>query len=78
VPTAKLLHVHPVNLEVLSAPLLAYDTDEGTYPLPKKGAYLMLFLLGSRGLFITLRRSTPEKERYYRSKAGEMFSVGMP
>jgi len=72
---ATLLEVLPVKLEDLSAPFLDYDTDCGRYPVPPKGAYLLLIFRAGRGIFPTLRRSTPAKEQYYRSKIGDLFTV---
>ena len=72
---AVLLHVMPVALKRLSKEFLAYDTDNGTYRLPKTGSYLMLILHGSKGLFTTLRRRTPQKERHYRSLVGRFVEV---
>ena len=74
---AKLLDVHEVELSNLSAELLDYDTATGAYQLPKSGTYLMLIFLkpGGLDLFTTLRRSTPEKLRYYKSLIGEIMAV---
>jgi len=73
----ELLEVINVNLENLSETFLSYDTDN-IYKLPKQGKYLMLifrktFMLGN--LFTTLRRRTPQKEKYYRSQIGAFFEV---
>ena len=81
--TAKLLAVIPVNLEQLPACFLDYDTDCGSYQLPKKGSYLILIFqkiyepqyTEANNLFTTLRRSTPEKIRYYTGAIGELFDV---
>lgn len=78
IPCARLLEVLNVRLENLSQPFLAYDTDNGTYALPKKGDFLLLICDGDNGIFTTLRRRTPEKERYYRSFIGQMFDVLLP
>ncbi len=73
---AKLLDVIPINLETLSKTFLEYDTDGGKYKLPKKGAYLMLiFQKTVNNIFTTLRRQTPEKEKYYRENIGNFFNV---
>ena len=73
----RLLQVQPVDLAELSVELIEYDTAHGAYLLPSKGDYLMLIFLkpGSIHLFTTLRRRTPEKEKYYRSKIGEVFHI---
>ena len=84
--TASLLEVLNVNLENLSAYFLTYDTmfykGEGhmdLYDLPKKGKYLLLIFEKNesfeRSIFTTLRRETPEKEKYYRDSIGESFKV---
>ena len=80
VSEAILLDVIPVKLENLSSYLIEYDTcfKNGFYKLPKHGDYLLLVFdktTFSEGLFTTLRRKTPQKEKYYRSKIGELFTV---
>lgn len=77
---ARLLDAHPVQLELLSPDFLDYDTaidGGGYYKLPRKGRYLMLIFArpDNVGLFTTLRRWTPEKERYYREMTGQRFKV---
>jgi hypothetical protein len=62
-----LLSVHRIYLEEQSQAFLEYDT-EGIYKLPKEGSFLLLSFLGNGGTFFTtLRRTTPEKWRYYNS-----------
>lgn len=76
-----LLEVLPVKLENLSSMFLEYDTAyfdencrEANYPLPKKGDYLLLILCADGvDLWTTIRRATPEKERYYKSMIGKPF-----
>jgi hypothetical protein len=75
----KLLEVITLGgLFELSQQFIDYDTDE-KYQLPCRGKLLMLiFDKGTspvKNLFITIRRWTPEKEKYYRSKIGEHFVV---
>lgn len=79
VPYARLLDVQEVELSNLSAEFLAYDTANGAYQLPPKGAYLLLIFLKPGGIhtFTTLRRSTPEKQRYYRDLIGETLTVAV-
>jgi hypothetical protein len=49
----------------------------GYYPLPK-GTLLQLIFLGDKGIpFCTLRRHTPQKERYYQSRVGFMFDISI-
>lgn len=45
------------------------------YPLPKKGSFLLLVFKSGIGLCTTLRRSTLDKDHYYRSMIGERFTV---
>ena len=74
---AKLLLVLEINLEEMSKDFLAYDTDDGLFDLPKKGAYLMLVFqkLNGFNLFTTLRRFTPEKFNYYHAAIGQTFDI---
>jgi len=73
-----LLEVINVKLENLSECFLSYDTDGGKYQLPKKGDFLMLIFRKAlwkidESLFTTLRRRTPQKEKYYRSLISQPF-----
>ena len=77
---ARLLDVININLENLSEEFRNYDTDDGLYPLPKKGKYMILIFLKphslgieERNLFTTIRRWLPAKEKYYRSHIGQAF-----
>lgn len=72
-----LLEVVNIKLEDLSESFLDYDTDEGTYKLPKKGEYMMLIFKKdtTTHLMTTLRRRTADKEKYYRSAIGKWFDV---
>ena len=72
-----LLDVINVKLEDLSKSFLDYDTDEGTFALPKKGDYMMLLFKKETTIHLltTLRRRTPDKEKYYRSAIGQWFNV---
>lgn len=74
---AKLLQVLMVDLADLSAEFLDFDTFYGKYPLPKQGKYMLLIFLkpGNCDVFTTLRRWTPEKERYYTAQVGEVFHI---
>lgn len=81
---ANLLDVFKVNLEDLSPFMRGYDTKYptkgkiGYYPLPRRGIYLLL-IFKKKGripfLFTTIRRWTPQKEKYYRGAIGEEFKV---
>ena len=70
-----LLDVIPVHLENLSKAFIEFDTDNGKYPLPKKGQYLLLLFKGPLGIFPTLRRWTPAKEKYYREQITYNFTI---
>jgi hypothetical protein len=74
--------VLPVNIEELSQYFIDYDTDKGTYELPKRGKYLMLIFLKEHesyvtdlNLFTTLRRFTLEKLTFYSSNTGKVFQI---
>lgn len=76
----QLLDVVNIKLEDMSKEFLDYDTEKGTFPLPKKGDYMMLIFLKDNvyqgtNLMTTLRRRTPEKEKYYRENIGQWFDV---
>ena len=90
VSCAILLGVYEINLEDQHSKFIEYDTDYGKFPLPKRGKYLMLLFekikyhrlvnnklreQKGRHLFTTLRRSTPEKLKYYKSCVGQEFSI---
>lgn len=79
---SKLIDVLPVKLEDLSLDFILYDTsyldggESKNYPLPAKGAYMILLLLTQSGhLWTTIRsqRGTAglDKLAYYRGKIGE-------
>jgi hypothetical protein len=80
-----LLDVIPVKLEELSIRFLEYDTaytdaagNIEHYPLPAKGDYLILVLQNHTidydgPMWTTIRRRTPEKEKYYRSMIGRVM-----
>lgn len=78
-----LLEVFTVDVKDLSSMFLEYDTKivgGGRYPLPKRGAFLVLLLYqaSNKHLWTTIRRQTPEKEAYYRSLIGREFSMSYP
>lgn len=82
IESAKLLDVLIVELSELSAAFLDYDTECGKFKLPKRGKYMMLILekphedwVCASDLLTTLRRWTPEKERYYRGLIGQVLDV---
>ena len=72
------------KFEDLSDTFIEYDTKHycgGHYKLPEKGDCLVLLFLGdgpiydTSELFTTVRRSTPEKEMYYRGLRGQKLVV---
>lgn len=72
-----LLQVVECNASELQSAFVSYDTtiaDGGKYKLPQTGKVLILFLLSTAGrrLWTTIRRSTPEKKKYYQSHQGEL------
>ena len=80
--TSKLLDVLPIDLDNISPEFREYDTaylDGGeakNYPLPAKGAYMILLLLTQSGcLWTTIRsqrgRGGLDKMAYYRKHIGE-------
>jgi len=72
-----LLQVFVVDKKDLSPDFVEYDTaihPEGHYKLPNGKLIVLLFYQGMV-LFTTIRRWTPEKERYYTSQMGETFEV---
>lgn len=71
-----------VNLEDLTSEFIRKDTEivgGGHYTLPKKGKYMILWLLTTDGLVVhrwqTIRRWTPKKEAYYRLHVGEFVNI---
>jgi len=80
----RLIEVLNSKFEDLSDTFIEYDTRlccGGNYKLPKKGDCLVLLFLGkgsiwdSSELFTTVRRSTPEKEAYYKGLRGQKLRV---
>ena len=79
---ATLVQVRIIQAESLSESLIKYDTvfwengKEQFYPLPKKGEVIQLLFFGNEGIpFCTIRRHTPEKERYYTGSIGYEFQI---
>lgn len=82
--SSELAQVLIINESEVSECFRDYDTSypiaftkEGNYPLPK-GKLILLLLIANDGkgwLWCTMRRWTPEKEKYYRSKIGEIFEI---
>lgn len=83
----KLIEVLSSRFEDLHESFLKYDArtvNGDMYPLPKSGNCLVLLFLGDglafdQGeLFTTVRRSTLDKERYYKGLRGQRLIVEMP
>jgi len=78
--SAFLIHVGRIDRDYFPLPqeLLDYDTlnsNNEYYPLPR-GDYLQLVFLGDKRIpFCTIRRRTPQKEDYYRSKLNQVFEI---
>jgi hypothetical protein len=82
---SRLLDVLPVELQDLSVEFLTYDTkyekdgEFHRYPLPAKGAYMILILQAGSGngaLWTTIRSQwgkSGNKLEYYQGAIGEMF-----
>ena len=76
---AVLLDVLTIKLEEMSKVFLDFDTDNGLFPLPKRGNYLLLLFKGDAGIFPTLRAAFPgTKVDYYRKAIGETFEIFTP
>lgn len=79
-----LIEVLNSRFEDLHKSFIEYDTttvNNEKYPLPGRGDCLVLLFLGiglswdTAELFTTVRRSTPEKERYYMGLRGKKLVV---
>jgi len=82
----KLIEVLNSRFDDLHESFIEYDvrtTNGDVYPLPKKGDCLVLLFLGAglewdtSELFTTVRRSTPDKERYYKGLCGKELIVNI-
>lgn len=74
--SAMLLAVLNTTKDQLKEEFIHYDTLAVTgdkYELPE--GRLMVLLLLSSELWTTVRRWSPEKEKYYKSKIGEIFEI---
>jgi hypothetical protein len=86
-PGAKLYQVFVIDSSELTPIMVHYDTEylydvdckQGFYPLPKGKCLLLIFQHWvSRDIpiiFTTIRRWTPEKERYYKGLTNQVFDV---
>lgn len=76
---AELIAVRMISAEKICEQLKEYDTkatDGSYYELPKQGLMLQLIFLGNFQIpFCTIRRYTPEKERYYSSLIGHTLKI---
>ena len=73
-----MLEVLNSRFQDLHPAFIKYDvtTDKGElYPLPKTGSCLVLIFLFKGEIFTTVRRHTPEKEKYYRGLRGEVLRL---
>ena len=73
-----LLEVLNSRFQDLHSAFIRYDatTDKGDlYPLPKTGSCLVLIFIFNDEIFTTVRRHTPEKERYYKGLRGEVLQL---
>jgi hypothetical protein len=77
-----LVQLFHTNTLALSDEFVEYDTvywdgvEKKHYPLEKGMPVLFLLFVDFNGtLFSTVRRSTPEKEKYYLGKIGMTFDV---
>lgn len=73
--------VFVVDIKELSQHFLDWDTsyaEEGKtkhYDLPKGKVLVLLIVSGGMMIWTTIRRFTPEKERYYRSIVGQEVQI---
>lgn len=82
-PRVFLLHVFIENTKNFHPRFVEYDTGyyvgvQGLeyYYLPRgKVLVLLLKVVDEQKVFTTIRRWTPQKEKYYRSKIGEFFEL---
>jgi len=73
-----LLEVLNSRFQDLHSAFIRYDatTDKGDlYPLPKTGSCLVLIFIFNDEIFTTVRRQTPEKEKYYKGLRGEVLQL---
>ena len=74
----RVLEVFTTTKKDLSPGFIKFDTtilnSNEQYPLPD-GKLLVIMLLTGTFLWQTIRRATPEKERYYRSLRGQEVEI---
>lgn len=73
---AQLIEAVKVNLKDLSKTFLDYDTDEGSFVLPKKGKFFLLIFKTEHGhVFTILRRFNEKTIDKYKRNIGEWFDI---
>ena len=72
----RLVDVWKMNYKEFSQDFIDYDTThtDGYYELPKTDV-LVILLKTSHSLWTTVRRWTPQKEKYYRSLIGQDVKI---
>jgi hypothetical protein len=76
---AILLQVFKTHYRDLSNVFIAYDTEilnsHDYYPLPKTDVIVLSLMADDGRTWTTIRRWTPQKEKYYRSITGEEVKI---
>ena len=76
---ALLLEVFKTHYRDLSNTFIAYDTEilstQEHYLLPKTDLLILLLHADTGQVFTTVRRWTPQKEKYYRALRGQEFLI---
>lgn len=79
---AWLLQILRIHYNELSKDMKMYDTKwygintVGYYTIPKTDLILLIFQsIDTHSIFTTIRRWTPNKFKYYKSKEGEIFEI---
>jgi hypothetical protein len=76
---AILLQVFKTHYKDLSNVFVAYDTEilnsHDYYPLPKTDLIVLLLIADDGRTWTTIRRWTPQKEKYYRSITGQEVKI---
>lgn len=68
-------HILPESFKVWDSEYGCADGEMEHYPLPAGEVLVLIFWNGLDDLFPTIRRCSPQKEKYYLSKIGEEFTV---
>jgi hypothetical protein len=76
---AILLQVFKTHYRDLSNVFIAYNTgilnSHNYYPLPKTDVLVLLLIADDGRTWTTIRRWTPQEEKYYRSITGEEVKI---